>query len=79
MAFLFNTSEKLKPASSSEIQVKNWQKTEEKLDVISQLEKGELIVDLRCNVRLTHSSVHTIRDSAERINASAKSGTKLFV
>jgi hypothetical protein len=37
-------SKKCKSASPSAIQVKNWQKTistEKKLDVISQLEKGE--------------------------------------
>ena len=42
MAFLSNMSEKLKPVSSSEIQVKNWQKTvgiEEKLDIVSQFKK----------------------------------------
>jgi hypothetical protein len=62
--------------------VKNWQKTisiDEKLNVISQLETGELIVDIFCDVRLAHSSVRTIHDNADRIKESAKSGTKEFV
>jgi hypothetical protein len=75
-------SEKRKSASPSAIQVKNGQNTtsiEEKLDVISQLGKDEKIVDICCNVRLTHSSVPTICDHAERITESAKSGTNVFV
>jgi hypothetical protein len=38
-------SEKRKPKSPSAIQMENWQKTisiEERLDVVSHLEKGEL-------------------------------------
>jgi IS30 family transposase len=69
-AFLTNMSEKRKSASPSAVQVKNCRKTigiEEKLHVISRLEKGEWIVDICCNVRLTHSSVHTIHDNADRI------------
>jgi hypothetical protein len=31
------------------------------------------------NVRLAHSSVHTIRDNADRIKESPKSGSKVFV
>jgi len=75
-------SEKHKSTSPSAIQVKNWQETissEEKLDVIHWLEKGERTVDIRRNVRLTHSSVHTICDNADRITGSAKSGTKVNV
>jgi hypothetical protein len=75
-------SEKRKSTLPSAIQVKNWQKmikTEEKLHAISQLEKGERIVDLCYNVRHTHCSVHTICDNADRIRESAKSGTKLFI
>ena len=75
-------SEKRKSASTSAIQVKNWQKTtstEEKLDVISWLENSKRIVDLCCNVTNIHSSKHTIHDNADRINTSAKSGTKVFV
>jgi hypothetical protein len=62
--------------------VNNWRKTigiEEKLHVISRLEKGEPMVDIRRNIRLTHSSVHTIRDNADWIKESARSGTKVFV
>jgi hypothetical protein len=75
-------SGKRKSASPTAIKVKNQQKTigiEEKLHVISQLENSEQIVDICHNVRLTHSSVHTIRDNADRIKESATSGTKVFV
>jgi hypothetical protein len=75
-------SEKCKSASPSAIQINTLRKTisiEEKLYVISRLEKGEQNVDIYRNVRLTHSSVHTIRDNAYRIKGSAKSGTKVFV
>jgi hypothetical protein len=67
-AFLTNMSEKCKSTPPSPIQVKTRQKTigtEEKLDVISRREKGEQIVDICRNVRLTCSSVHTIRDNAK--------------
>ena len=53
--------------------------TEEKLDILSQTEKGKRTVDICHNVRLTHSSVCTIRDNADRIKENAKSGTKKFV
>jgi hypothetical protein len=62
--------------------VTNWQNkigSEEKLHVISWLKKGELILDICRNVRLAHSSIHTICDNANRIKESAKSGTKVFV
>jgi hypothetical protein len=75
-------SEKRKFASPSAIQMKNRRKTisiQEILHVISRLEKGEQIVDICRNVRLAHSSVHTICDNADRIKQSAKSGTKVFV
>jgi hypothetical protein len=75
-------SEKSKSASPSAIQVKNWQKTirvTEKLDVISQLEKGERIVDICRKVRLTHSSVHVIHDNVDRIKESDKPRTKVFI
>jgi len=55
-----NTSEKCKSTSSNVIQIKKWQKTistEEILDVIHQLEKGEQTVDLCHYVRVIHSSV----------------------
>jgi hypothetical protein len=48
LAFLTNMSDKRKSVSPSAIQVKNWRKTignVEKLHVISQLEKGERIVE----------------------------------
>jgi hypothetical protein len=75
-------SEKRKSTPPSAVQVKNRRKTigiEEKLDVISWLEKGERIVDICRNVRLAHSSVRTIRDNADRIKDSVKSGTEVFV
>jgi hypothetical protein len=42
-------------------------------------EKGEQIFYICSNVRLAHSSVHTIRDTADSVKESAKSGTKVFV
>jgi hypothetical protein len=74
-AFLTNISEKHKSTWPSAMQVKNRRKTvgtEEKLDVISQLKKGEWIVHICYNVRLADSSVHRIRDNADRIKESAK-------
>jgi hypothetical protein len=68
------------PTSPGANQVKNWCKTigiEEKLDITRQFENGEQI-DIRCNVRLPHSSVHTILDN-DTIKGSAKSGTKVSV
>jgi hypothetical protein len=62
--------------------VKNWWKTfstKEKSDAINQLEKGEQIVDICCNVRLADSSVGKIHDNADRIKERATSGTKVFV
>jgi len=56
--------------------MKKWQKTistGEKLDKISQLEKGEQMVHIRHNVKFTHSSVHTIYDNADKITEIAKS------
>jgi len=49
--------------------------TEEKLDVISRLEKGEGIVDIYRNVRLAHSRERTI----PVITRSAKARTTVFV
>jgi hypothetical protein len=75
-------NEKCKSASLSAIQVKNRRKTigiEEKLHVISRHKKYELNVDLCCNVRLTHSSVCTIRDNGDRIKESDRSRNKAFV
>ena len=66
LAVVTKMSEKCKSISPSAIQVKNRNKTirtEEKLDIISQMEKGEKTVDLCHNVGHTHSSVHTICDN----------------
>ena len=63
-------------------QVQNQPKTvstEEKLDVISQLEKVNEIVDICHNVRFADISICAICDSVDRIKESAKSGTKAFV
>jgi hypothetical protein len=75
-------SEKRESASPSAIQVQNRRKTigiEGKLHVINRLERGERIVDICRNVRLAHSSVHTICDNADRSKESAKSGNEVFV
>jgi hypothetical protein len=58
-------SEKHKPTSPSVIGVKIQEKIKK--------------LYICCNVRLTHSSVPTIRDHADRIKESVKSGTKVFV
>jgi hypothetical protein len=82
LAFLTSMSEKHKSASPSAVQVKNRRKTihiEENLLVISRREKGEGIVRICRNARLTDSSIHTIRDNADRMKESAKLGTKVFV
>jgi hypothetical protein len=83
LTLVTNMSEKCKCASFSAVQVKKQGKIigiEEKLHVKSRHEKGERIVDVCCNVGLTHSSVYTIRDNSDRIKESAKTGTKvLFV
>jgi len=53
-------TEKHKSTLPSTVQMKHWGKTihdEEKLEVISLLEKGEQIIDICHNVRLAHSSV----------------------
>ena len=55
--------------------MKNQQKTisiEEKLDVISQLEQGERIINICHNVRYAHSSAHTVCDNVNRIAESDK-------
>jgi len=53
--------------------------TEEKLDVISLLEKGECVVDLCRNVKFAHMNLPSFHHNADRISESAKSGTKVFV
>jgi len=71
-------SEECKSISCSSIQVKHQQKTlsnKEKLDVISQLDRGGQTVDICSNV----SSIHTIHDNGGRIKESAKAGTEVFV
>ena len=68
LAFLTNMGDKPQSTAPSAIQVKNRQQTVhivEQLDIISQPEKGELIVDVCLNVRFTHS-VHTVRDDDDR-------------
>jgi hypothetical protein len=67
-------SDKRKSRSPSVIEAKNQQiiSIAKKLDVISQFEKGDEIVDIWCKVRIAHSSVRTICDNANRI----KDGTK---
>ena len=82
LAFGTNISEKHKSASPSAVQVKNWWKTiniEEKLDIISWLEKSEQICYICHNVWYARISVHTIHDNADRVIESAKSGTKVFI
>jgi hypothetical protein len=82
LAFLTNMSEKRKSASRSAIQVKNRRRTvgiDEKLRVIMRRDKGQRIDDICHHVRLTHSSIHTIRGNADRVDESSKSGTKVVV
>ena len=82
MAVVTKMSEKHKSTSLSAICEKNRWKTigtEEKLDVISQHEKGEQIVDIWCNVTFVHRTIRTIRDNANRITESPKSGPKVSV
>ena len=73
-------SEKLKSTSPSAIQLRNWCQTidiEERLDVISGLEKGEQIVDICLNVTLTQSSVSTVFLIVLIKLKCAKSGTEV--
>jgi len=49
------------------------------MDVISRLKSGELYVDVCRNVSFTYISLSTIRDNADRVTESTKSGTKVFV
>ena len=74
-------SEKHKSVSPSAVQVKNQRKTvgtEEKLDEINWLEKGEWVVDM-CHKVWFDISVHSVGDIADRITESAKSGIPVFV
>jgi len=62
--------------------VKIWQETgsiEEKVDVISRLEKVERIVNRCHNVRFIYISICTVHGNTDRITESAKSGTKVFM
>jgi len=52
---------------------------EEKLNVISQLKRGEQFVDIWHNVRLTYDNVGTVHDNADRITEGVNSGTKVFI
>jgi hypothetical protein len=55
--------------------VKSQQKTtsvEEKLGVISQLERGIQIVDIGHNVRLSHSCVHAVHVDATRFKLAVR-------
>jgi hypothetical protein len=82
LAFLTSISEKHKSTKPGTIKAKNGQKTngiEEKLDIISQIGKGERIVDICHNDRLAHSCVYTIRDSGDRIKDTAKSVARMFL
>ena len=81
IGFVTKQSKKRKSTSPSAIQVENRRKTfitEEKLDVICQLEKGERIVDIRRNVRFARNRLRKIRDNAGRIKESPESETKCF-
>jgi hypothetical protein len=62
--------------------VKNRGKTiniEDKLDIISRLEKGEQIVYVFRNDRYAHISLSTNYGDADRITESAKTGANVFV
>jgi len=72
-------SEKRNSTSPSETQIKRQRKTiciEEKLQVINRLEKGERIAHICRALGLAKSTVRTIRNNADRIKESAKSGTR---
>jgi len=82
LACVTKMSKKRKSSSRSGMQVKNWRKTisvEEKLNVISRLARGELYVDVCRNVSFSYISVSTIRDNADGVTESTKSGTKVLV
>ena len=74
LAFVTKMSEKHKSTSPSAIQMKTWWKKfsiEEKLDIISRLEKAEWTADIDCKVRFANCSICTIHDNADRITGSA--------
>jgi DDE superfamily endonuclease./Tc5 transposase DNA-binding domain./CENP-B N-terminal DNA-binding domain. len=73
-------SEKRNSTSPSTTQIKRQRKTiciEEKLEVINRLEKGERIANVCRALGWAKSTVRTIRNNADRIKESAKSGTKV--
>jgi hypothetical protein len=73
-------SQKGKSTSPSAIQVKNrWETNKEKLDGISQPEKGKQTVGISYNVTFAPICICTVHDNADRITESVKSGTKVFV
>lgn len=51
--------------------------TEGKLDVITWLERGERIVGICCNIRLTDGNVCTVCDNADRVKECVKTGMKV--
>jgi len=66
-------------STSSETKIKRQRKTiciEEKLEVINRLEKGERIANICRALGLAKSTVRTIRNNADRIKESAKSGIR---
>jgi len=80
LAFIIKMSEKHKSTSCSAIQVKSWRNKigiEEKLDIISWLEKAEWIVDICHNVRFAHVNVRTISGNAGRMNPLQLNGKTL--
>ena len=82
LAFITKMSQKHKSTSPTAIRMKNQRKTigiEEKWDVTRRLQKCEGIVDISCNVRFAHTSIHTIQDNAVWITENVRSGTKVFV
>jgi hypothetical protein len=82
LTFLTNLSEEHKSTLPSAFQVKNWWMIiciEEKLDIISWLEKGERAFDTWCNISFTHSSIRTICDNGDRFTESAKSRPKVLM
>jgi len=77
MALAVDTTmcEKQKSTSPGTLQVKSRWKTmsiEEKLDAISQLEKGEQLVEICCTVRRAYSRIRTVCDNAARIEECVK-------
>jgi hypothetical protein len=79
LVFVTKIGEKHQYILHSAIQVKNRLKAvsnEKKLNIITQLQKGDRTVDICCNVRLHLASVGTVHDNAKRIAESAKSGAK---